>query len=156
MSLHQLDNNADELWNYYKGVIDWIKEVFPNVRGEMKGLDWGRLHKEYSDQITAHNAAQLESEIIRLMSDDEVGSKKGVYEYVLSGDEKHLNIRTFSDSQKRAAYERQGGVCVTCGKSFHIKEMEGDHITPWVEGGKTIPENCQMLCKECNRRKGAR
>ena len=31
--------------------------------------------------------------------------------------------------------------------------MEADHITPWTEGGKTIPENCQMLCKDCNRRK---
>lgn len=41
----------------------------------------------------------------------------------------------------------------TC-KDFEIKDMEGDHITPWSEGGKTSPENCQMLCKECNRRKG--
>ncbi len=31
--------------------------------------------------------------------------------------------------------------------------MEADHITPWIEGGKTVPKNCQMLCKECNRRK---
>ena len=32
--------------------------------------------------------------------------------------------------------------------------MEGDHITPWRDGGKTVKENCQMLCCECNRRKG--
>ncbi len=24
--------------------------------------------------------------------------------------------------------------------------MEADHITPWSKGGKTIAENCQMLC----------
>ena len=23
-------------------------------------------------------------------------------------------------------------------------------------GGRTVPANCQMLCKECNRRKGAK
>lgn len=34
--------------------------------------------------------------------------------------------------------------------------MEADHITPWVEGGTTVPENCQMLCKACNRLKGVR
>jgi 5-methylcytosine-specific restriction endonuclease McrA len=34
--------------------------------------------------------------------------------------------------------------------------MEADHITPWHEGGKTIPENCQMLCKEDNRRKSGK
>jgi 5-methylcytosine-specific restriction endonuclease McrA len=32
--------------------------------------------------------------------------------------------------------------------------MEGDHITPWIEGGKTDMDNLQMLCKDCNRRKG--
>ena len=36
---------------------------------------------------------------------------------------------------------------------YDIEKMEGDHITPWHEGGKTSAENCQMLCKEDNRRK---
>ena len=40
-------------------------------------------------------------------------------------------------------------------KHFDIDQMEGDHITPWSEGGKTIAENCQMLCKEDHRRKSA-
>jgi len=37
--------------------------------------------------------------------------------------------------------------------AFELKNMEADHITPWSKGGKTIPDNCQMLCQECNRRK---
>ncbi|MGI6099154.1 MAG: HNH endonuclease, partial [Kiritimatiellia bacterium] len=43
-----------------------------------------------------------------------------------------------------------------CRKPFQEAEMEADHITPWSEGGRTEPRNCQMLCRECNRRKGAR
>ena len=35
-------------------------------------------------------------------------------------------------------------------------EMEADHITPWYEGGKTIAENCQMLCKQDNRTKSGK
>lgn len=31
--------------------------------------------------------------------------------------------------------------------------MEADHITPWHSGGRTIPENCKMLCKDDNRKK---
>jgi len=54
---------------------------------------------------------------------------------------------------KREAYERQKGICVKCKKRFEIEEMEADHITPWHEGGKTISENCQMLCKQDNRTK---
>ena len=37
-----------------------------------------------------------------------------------------------------------------------IKEMEADHITPWHAGGQTSTENCQMLCRECNRRKSGK
>ncbi|MBQ7732389.1 MAG: HNH endonuclease, partial [Synergistaceae bacterium] len=31
-----------------------------------------------------------------------------------------------------------------------------DHITPWSKGGRTELDNCQMLCRECNRRKGSK
>lgn len=40
-------------------------------------------------------------------------------------------------------------------KTFLIEQMEGDHITPWSEGGKTTLENGQILCKNCNRRKSS-
>ena len=33
---------------------------------------------------------------------------------------------------------------------YEYNEMEGDHIVPWSKGGKTIPDNLQMLCKRCN------
>lgn len=32
--------------------------------------------------------------------------------------------------------------------------MRTRKFTPWKEGGRTVAENCQMLCRECNRRKG--
>jgi 5-methylcytosine-specific restriction endonuclease McrA len=73
---------------------------------------------------------------------------------LLTKDEKYLSIRTFTDSQKRAAYEKQNGICPMCGKHYEINEMEGDHITPWSESGKTQRDNLQMLCKTCNRTKG--
>jgi len=74
----------------------------------------------------------------------------------LTRKEKHLNIRAFSPNQKREAYERQKGICVECKEHFEIEGMEADHITPWHEGGKTNAENCQMLCKEDNRRKSGK
>ena len=40
-----------------------------------------------------------------------------------------------------------------CKEHFEIEQMEADHITPWSQGGKTDDKNCQMLYKECNRRK---
>ena len=54
---------------------------------------------------------------------------------------------------KREAYERQKGVCVKCRKKYQLDEMEGDHIKPWHESGKTNAANCQRRCQEDNRRK---
>lgn len=151
MALHQKDSNSNELWIYFMSVINWVKTIFPKYRKEMKGVEWGYLYNQYKDDKLDTNA--LEKEITRLMQDDDVTAKKGIYEYVLSKNEKHLNIRAFSQSMKRETYEKQTGICPICKQYFEIEQMEADHITPWCEGGKTSSENCQMLCKECNRRK---
>ena len=57
------------------------------------------------------------------------------------------------DKQKIKAYQKQLGICPICKQHFEMEEMQADHITPWCEGGPTIDNNCQMLCRDCNRRK---
>jgi hypothetical protein len=154
MAKNQHEPNANELWLYFQAVINWVKIVFPKYRREMKGIDWGFLYNEFKDQKL--DSKKLETEISTLMEDEDVDSKKGIYTYVLTRKEKHLNIRAFSPNQKREAYERQDGICVECEEPFAIEEMEADHITPWHDGGKTSAANCQMLCKEDNRRKSGK
>ncbi|MBQ5458273.1 MAG: DUF262 domain-containing protein [Bacteroidales bacterium] len=154
MGNHQHDPNAVALWNYFNSVINWVKAIFPKYRKEMKGVEWGRLYELYSS--STWDAAELETEVARLMADSDVKKKKGIYSYVFDHDEHHLDIRAFDDNTKREVYERQKGVCKICGKVFKIEEMEADHITPWRDGGRTIADNCQMLCRECNRRKSGK
>ncbi len=154
MAIHQNDPNANKLWAYFMQVVTWVKTTFPNYRKEMKGLDWGGMFDEFGNNI--YDVNKLEFEIHQLMEDDEIMKKAGIFRYVLSGDLRDLSFRTFDKKQKREAYERQKGICPHCGKHFELEEMEGDHITPWREGGRTVMENCQMLCRECNRRKGSK
>lgn len=154
MAEHQNNPNANELWLYFQSVINWVKAVFPNYRNEMKGIEWGFIYNEFKD--INPDSKKLEKEIAKLMQDQDVTNKKGIYWYVLNHKEKHLNIRAFDVNQKREAYEKQKGICKKCRKHFKIEEMEADHITPWHEGGKTTAENCQMLCKEDNRRKSGK
>ncbi len=154
MGNHQHDPNAVALWNYFNSVINWVKAIFPKYRKEMKGVEWGHLYELYSS--STWDAAELETEVARLMADSDVKKKKGIYSYVFDHDEHHLDIRAFDDNTKREVYERQKGVCKICGKVFKIEEMEADHITPWRDGGRTIADNCQMLCRECNRRKSGK
>jgi hypothetical protein len=102
------------------------------------------------------DSKKLEKEIAKLMEDEDVTNKKGIYSYILTREEKHLNIRAFSPNQKREAYERQKGICVVCKEHFDIEEMQADHIIPWHKGGKTTKENCQMLCEDDNSKKWGR
>ncbi len=154
MGKKQHEPDAVKLWQYFQMVINWVKVVFPKYRKEMKGIEWGLLYNEFKDQ--KYDSKKIEKEIAELMQDEDVIKKKGIYLYILTRKEKHLNIRAFSPNQKREAYERQEGICPVCGEHFEIEEMEGDHITPWHEGGKTSAENCQMLCREDNRRKSGK
>ncbi|WP_018624230.1 GmrSD restriction endonuclease domain-containing protein [Kangiella aquimarina] len=155
MSKHQHDPNALALWQYFQNVITWVQGTFTKKRTKfMKGVDWGELYNKFKDEV--YDTKKLENEVAMLIADDDVEKKKGIYPYVLTRDEKHLGIRAFSDSMKQKVYEKQKGICTSCKEHFEISEMEGDHITPWHEGGKTIESNCQMLCKDCNRRKSGK
>jgi 5-methylcytosine-specific restriction endonuclease McrA len=151
MAEHQHDVNANKLWGYFQKVMEWTRSTFTTYRNEMSKVEWGELYNTLKDDVL--KPKKLEAEVSALMLDEDVTKKSGIYEYVLTHNERALSIRAFTDNQKRESYERQKGVCPKCGKKFKIDEMEADHITPWHGGGKTISDNCQMLCKADNRTK---
>lgn len=158
MADHQHEVNADELWQYYQAMVDWVNRVFPNQGSGrvklMKGLEWGKFYNEHKDEKL--NAQDLEKRIVVLIDDDEVENKKGIYEYLLTGDERNLSLRAFDDNIMVKKYEAQKGICPICRKYYNLGEMEADHILPWSKGGKTVYENCQMLCKMDNRTKSGK
>lgn len=153
MSEHQHDPSAVTLWNYFRSVIDWVQAIFPKKRKEMKGLPWGLYYNEHGKR-TDLDPKKLELEIQRLMGDEDVTKKSGIYEYLLTGEEKKLSIRAFDRRDALAAYEKQNHKCAICEEEFDFEEMHADHIKAWSKGGHTTPENCQMLCRDCNLKKG--
>lgn len=163
MSQHQHDANASELWQHYQAVIAWVEATIrPSAERKkiMKGVDWGALYCECHNRVYDHKA--IEAEVVRLILDDDVTNKRGIYPYIFTRHERCLSIRVFSDAIKLAAYERQDGHCANPDCQYHtggrlqLAQMEADHITPWSLGGHTVVANCQMLCKECNRRKSGK
>lgn len=170
MSIHQHDENAEELWDYFLKVINWIQLNFSTYYKEMKGLEWGNLYNRYHSQD--YNTIALEKKVKDLMANDEIQAKKGIFEYLLGGEveEKLLNPRKFSESMKRTAFERQKklwkdeanplepnkSVCPLCHNKFEFKDMEGDHILAWKFGGRTELDNLQMLCRKCNKEKSSK
>ena len=94
MAVQQHKPNANELWLYFQNVIAWVKATFPQHRKEMKAVQWGWLYNEFKDAEL--DPAKLEAQIAELMADEDVTKKRGIYIYVLNGQERNLSIRALS------------------------------------------------------------
>lgn len=53
---------------------------------------------------------------------------------------------------KYEVFQRDGGKCVECGTGF---DLQYDHVIPVALGGSSSAANLQLLCGDCNRKKGA-
>ena len=144
MAKHQHDQNANMLRNYFQSVINWVEATFKKREKHMKNVDWGSLYDEYKDVQV--DTDKIEEETKKLWLDDDITKKSGIYPYILTREERHLSLSAFKDGMKQKAFELQEGKCAKCKKQFELSEMEGDHIIPWSRGGKTIQDNCQLLC----------
>lgn len=173
MAAHRRDENAAELIAYFISVIDWVSTVFDRTPDkEMRGLEWGDLYERFHTQ--PYSARAVNARVDALRADGAVHNARGVYEYVLGGEEhpELLQIRMFDDRIRKAVYERQKadaeahGVsnCPLCAvgtnanktRIYTMKEMDADHVTAWSKGGSTDESNCEMLCITHNRAKGNR
>ena len=163
--------DANDLWAYFQEVIGWAKRMFPNMSKKLtEGQDWGILYNKYRNKT--YNTNEMRTLIDKLLQDEDVTKQTGIIPYVLSDrtkyDERYLSIRAFSEQMKRRVYERQTASarqngtsnCPFCASQnittiYEFEEMQGDHITPWSQGGRTVEDNCQMLCQRCNNDKSA-
>lgn len=153
MQKHKADKDANELWTYVKQMFTWVEKTFGKYDKSMQGVDWGRLYGEHKDDSL--DPRDVQKQVQTLLADSEVKNKSTIYEYILTGEEKYLNLRTFDDYLKKTLYERKNHICDGCHKIIPtIKDAHADHIIPWSKGGKTIESNCQILCVDCNLKKG--
>jgi hypothetical protein len=170
MGKHRFDDNIDNLKAKFEQVIAWASFVFTSVESEMKGLEWGRLHREYGSNV--YDPVQIKKSVRRLYADGAVRKRSGIFEFLLSGESKPelLEPRVFDEEIKTLKYEIQTQDALRAGKSncpdcviangrdklkIHtLKEMDADHVTAWSNGGSTTIENCEMLCRRHNQLKG--
>ena len=170
MAMHRRDTSIDELQNHFETVIDWIDSVFEYTGSEVCGLDWGLLYRLY--HANAYSKDKVTARVDELLADTQVTSKRGIFEYILGGEQDTtlLNIRVFDDKTKKAVYDKQKKAAEAKGESncplcaighgnnakriYRLNEMDADHVTAWSRGGATDASNCQMLCKTHNRAKG--
>jgi len=62
--------------------------------------------------------------------------------------------RLFSKIVIDAKLQEQEGKCAICNSQITKQQKyEGDHILPWSQMGRTVPENCQVVHQKCHKRK---
>lgn len=172
MAEHRQDSDISPVTIYFDSVIDWASSTFITPHNEQRGLPWGAFYEKYHN--TPYNPEEVDRKVSKLMQDEAVTDRRGIFEYVLGGcaDPKLLNIRLFDKRTIKIVYERQTaeakekGVsnCPYCAMSdganhsrvWKLDEMDADHVTAWSRGGSTSIDNCQMLCRTHNRMKGNR
>ena len=81
--------------------------------------------------------------------------KRDAFRIVILRDEQDIetheyHLRTIPAAVKSYVWHRDGQRCVYCGSN---ENLEYDHIIPFSWGGSNSPENVQLLCRTCNRRK---
>lgn len=172
MADHQNDKNADNLWQHFKLVIEWVQTTFTGYYTQMKGLNWGQLYDKYHEQT--YDPIKVSKEVEVLYNDEHVHKIKGIFEYILGGslDTRLLEVRVFEKGTIKSVYSKQtkaakankNSNCPLCSlgnnanknKIWDLNEMDADHVKAWSKKGKTSIDNCEMLCITHNRSKGNR
>ena len=172
MALHRYDTDISELTNHFETVLAWVDSIFDYTGSEVCGLNWGRLYADYHTR--AYQKDAVTARVNALLEDEQVSDKRGIFEYILGGEEdtRLLNIRVFDKKTMTTVYNQQtsrakangtsncpicaGGHPANASRIYKINEMDADHVSAWSRGGSTDISNCQMLCKTHNRMKGNR
>ena len=173
--------NAEDLWDYYLQVHTWVASLFNVASAQRKKSDvrklrtimgqpnWGMLYANYGEQ--QFDAEHTRTRAQEMLDYPELKKKGQIYQYILEGERNPqiLEPRFFDEETRETVWRQQGKLCAYQIKPLHDfacidpqedempwEDAQADHIEPWVKGGRTVIENCQVLCSKCNQRKSSR
>ena len=87
------------------------------------------------------------------LSDEDAHFLCDVIRAYLEREEKRKDIDI---NLRKGIYKQQGGKCALCCRDFLLDEMHADHSIPWKLVGDELRGNYQLLCEECNLKKGSK
>lgn len=79
---------------------------------------------------------------------------KIIFKWLIAYFRKNERRRNYCKAFKIEMLKKQNYKCKICGKNIEYSNSELDHIIPWDFVGDELEDNLQMLCNECNERKG--
>ena len=161
MNEHRFDKSADEVVNHYKAVIDWVYDVFfhdgePKSWQSVRSQNWGELYSKYKDmELTEEQKLHISKRSKEFISYGAAIYQKseGIYEWVLRGEKDeeintYLHLRGFTEEDKSARYNAQGGIDPIDGQHYEMSEMDAHHIKSWKNGGDSRYDNLVWISKK--------
>jgi len=112
-------------------ICTWFDGICLIVKGSVDVLE------EYEETVSSPSVTMQIPAVVRLIR-PVATHKKGV---------KFSRINVFT---------RDHFTCQYCGTKKGMKDLNYDHVTPRVKGGKTVWENIVTSCYPCNDRKAGR
>lgn len=128
----------DELWN--QGDENILRMFFGKKMYFVKQVDVEILKLSHPDLYNEDQNVTYGTKALEDLSLYEIGKIDPAYE-------KKLRDTAFSKSLN----DKREYTCASCGKSSYSRALfQVDHITPMNKGGKSVPDNLQILCRKCN------
>jgi hypothetical protein len=120
----------------YENILEKFLEFNEKCKSEMNGKDLETIHKKKSK---SGHYLYISKFLRQIMKD------------VL----KDNDDRKIDDELRDKVWEKRNGKlkdgkCFCCQKSLNFKRFECGHIIAWSEGGRTVLENLEPICKTCN------
>jgi superfamily II DNA or RNA helicase len=121
---------------------DRIKEL--DLRFNKQGTLWKTFYRDFRKFLTAFDFAKN-----RILLVEEGGNSILTYEKP-----ERLPDLTLTEDEIDQIKRRDNFTCQCCFRSGKGVKLEIDHILPKSRGGEATVENSQVLCSECNSKKG--
>jgi hypothetical protein len=152
MANRQHDSNALLLWNNFRSVITWVDGTFTKYRPPMKGVDWGALYKEYSGAV--FDTGKIEAETARLMLDDDVTKKSGIYPFILTRDKAIWQSGLLPPLKKTPLTKNKRAFALYAANSFPLKKWKATIYGLGRKAAKPAPIICKCCAKTATDGKG--
>ena len=139
MGLRAQDNYLNQVWNNADHNI--IKLFFPReinfrnaVKTEIEKISRPDLYEQKKDNVK-YDMKSIEDFTL----------------YEIMQKEPKLYRKLHDEVFKKARTSDGNFKCANCGRTFNSKfYLQIDHIVPMNKGGKSVLENLQCLCRNCN------
>jgi hypothetical protein len=143
--------------------LDKLKDEFADAFNKFNTERFEMSERIKKGEIDPDKIPVWHMEYLSKLRSDDVSGQKFIDEILkkylienIKGLTNKDNKRAFTAEQKWYMYHRDNKQCQIYAIELDLDESHADHIHPYSDGGKTVVENGQITCINCNLAKGSK